>query len=285
MTCAICNANTEILFHTKFGDISRCINCHTVSRANLVTGEAILELYDDSEYLETVYFDRLKVGASNNVEPYLMYQNALNRLEKLTAKGRLLDVGCSYGAFLELARDKGWETFGVDVSTKAVAYAKQERKLNTQVGRLEDVRFPENHFSVITMWDVVEHLDDPVRTLEEIKRVLKPDGVVVIFTINQKSLINRIAHGLYYLTFKKFASPINSLYDIHHNFFFDIKTLIQATTKSGLKNVIDIEWMEARIERWHTIPPPWILMRGCDLLDIASRFIGQKYRAILYVGK
>lgn len=285
MTCAICNSNTEILFYTKFGDISRCSNCGTVSRTNLVIGQAILELYDDSEYLETVYFERLKVGAPNNIEPYLMYKKALDRLENLTAKGRLLDVGCSYGAFLELAEYRGWETFGVDVSTKAVAYARQERKLNVKVGKLEDVRFPKNHFSVITLWDVIEHLDDPVRTLEEIKRILKPDGVVVIFTINQKSLINQIAHWLYFLTFKNFASPINNLYDIHHNFFFDIKTLIRATTKSGLKSVIDVEWREAKIERWHTVPLPWILMRGCDLLDIASRFIGLKYRAILYVGK
>ena len=92
-------------------------------------------------------------------------------------------------------------------------------------GTLEEAGFPDNHFGVVTLWDVVEHLDEPASVLREVSRVLRPGGTVVVFTINQRSLINTTGHVVYKASFGRIRRPLELLYDVHHNYFFSPATL------------------------------------------------------------
>lgn len=99
-------------------------------------------------------------------------------LPPLPPGGRLLELGCSYGSFLQYARNLGWEVYGVEVAEGPVSFGRQVLGLDIHHGTLESAKFPDQWFDVVTGWMVLEHLYDPVGTLEEIRRILKPGGVV-----------------------------------------------------------------------------------------------------------
>ena len=286
MKCAICGSEElRTLYRLPAGDILRCGACDTACRGNLVTEDDARELYEDDSYLDAPYFEALKVGTPRDVEPYLVYRRCLDRLSRDRQKGRLLDVGCSYGAFLEMARDDGWQAEGVEISAKATRYARSERDLEIFLGTLEEARYPDGRFDAITLWDVIEHLDDPLAMLRELDRILAPGGTIMLFTIHQKSLINRIGHLLYLASLGRFRKHLVLLYDIHHNFFFDERTLSAAIRRAGLTGPIAIDRMEANIDRWQNVPIPPLLAFGSRCLDVASRFVGKPYRMIFFVTK
>jgi 2-polyprenyl-3-methyl-5-hydroxy-6-metoxy-1,4-benzoquinol methylase len=91
--------------------------------------------------------------------------------------GRLLDVGFGAGTLLDAARRAGWQPFGVEVAARAV---EQVRGLGFDVfcGTLQEARYPDNFFDVVTLSEVLEHVSDPHVVLHEIARVLRPGGLL-----------------------------------------------------------------------------------------------------------
>jgi SAM-dependent methyltransferase len=98
--------------------------------------------------------------------------------------GKLLDVGCGYGFFLKLAQDRGWEVVGVDLDPQAVSYASDRLEVKALCGDLRGFRFEKGSFDLVTLWNVIECVPDPVALLLEVHRVLKPDGRLFIRTQN-----------------------------------------------------------------------------------------------------
>jgi len=106
--------------------------------------------------------------------------------------GRLLDVGCASGIFLQGIRNLGkWEPYGVEINAE-VARLAQEHGLDVRPGTLEQAGYADEYFDAVTLWDVLEHLHDPVGSLSEIHRILKPDGLVVIRVPNGNSRDSRL---------------------------------------------------------------------------------------------
>lgn len=102
--------------------------------------------------------------------------------------GTLLDIGCATGVFLDAMRRQGhWELHGVEVNPDVAEVARRDHRLDVFAGTLEEAAYPDNHFDVVTLWDVLEHLHDPAATLREIHRILKDDGIVVIRVPNLAS--------------------------------------------------------------------------------------------------
>lgn len=101
--------------------------------------------------------------------------------------GRLLDVGCGVGQFLGTVVSLGWKATGIDTDERVVENCRQ-RGLDARVGTLEQQRFPDEHFDVVTMRHVIEHIPRPEVVLTEIARILKPGGRLVISTPNAASL-------------------------------------------------------------------------------------------------
>ncbi len=99
--------------------------------------------------------------------------------------GRLLDIGCGYGFFLKMAEERGWETAGVDVDPKGIAYAKERLKVNAMLGDLQDVHLPEGSFDLVTLWNVVECVPDPLELLRQVRPLLRDGGAVFIRTQNE----------------------------------------------------------------------------------------------------
>ena len=87
-------------------------------------------------------------------------------------------------------------------------------------GRWNKQLIPKGYFDAVTLWDVIEHLDDPISTMAEIHRIMAPGGILVVFTPNQGSLLTTVGQILYKLSLNRWKHLMELFYDIHHNFFF-----------------------------------------------------------------
>lgn len=125
------------------------------------------------------------------------YRRAVERFSP-RVPGRVLDVGCSTGIFLAEMRDAGWETYGVDTSLIAIAYARERFGLDAFEGRLTDADLPDDQFTAATLWDVLEHTFDPLETLQTIHRLLEMNGIVVIAVPHYESW-DRQLFGRYWI--------------------------------------------------------------------------------------
>ncbi len=133
------------------------------------------------------FYTHEEAGRRQSADSILKY------LEKINKKGRILDVGCATGFLLDQARKQGWEVYGVELSAWAVDYAKNKLQLtNITQGALKDAKYPDNFFDVVVLKDVIEHLTDPKETLEQIRLVLKPSGILCCNTPDIDSLASKI---------------------------------------------------------------------------------------------
>lgn len=105
------------------------------------------------------------------------YRRLLSWVKRYKTSGKLLDIGCSNGAFLEYAQAEGYRTYGVEVRDVPNDIG---AKLGIFHGVLKDAAFPENSFQVISAQALIEHLVDPSEFLEEVKRILLPGGILLL---------------------------------------------------------------------------------------------------------
>jgi SAM-dependent methyltransferase len=105
----------------------------------------------------------------------------MRAVTRFSTGGELLDVGCAAGTFLLGMRElPSWQVQGVEVSPHAAEIARSRFGLKVFTGTLEAAEFPAESFDAVTLWDVFEHLHSPAATLDEIYRILRPGGVLVM---------------------------------------------------------------------------------------------------------
>ena len=111
-----------------------------------------------------------------------VYDKAADLIESRTRcdRGRLLDIGCGYGFFLQGMRSRGWKVEGVEVSEVGRQFALEEWDIHVYPQPLEGLGLPDSLFDVVTLFYVIEHLDDPLALLKEVNRILKPGGLVFL---------------------------------------------------------------------------------------------------------
>ena len=164
--------------------IVKCCKCGLIYMNPRPELERIQKNY---EAMADDFYTHEEAGRRRSADSILKY------LKKLNKKGRVLDVGCATGFLLDQARAMGWEVYGVELSSWAVDYAKNKLKLsNITQGSLKDAHYPENFFDVVILKDVIEHLTDPKETLEQVRHVLNPAGVICCNTPDIDSLVSKV---------------------------------------------------------------------------------------------
>lgn len=115
-----------------------------------------------------------------------MWRKRLDLVEQLAGgrRDRLLDVGAGIGTFLALARDRGWQVAGTEVSRSAIALARERHGLELAATQLEESELPGSSFEVVTLWHVLEHVPSPAVVLRTCHHLLAPGGLVVIAVPN-----------------------------------------------------------------------------------------------------
>jgi len=109
-----------------------------------------------------------------------VFHRAGNLLKQYRRKGRLLDVGSGFGFFLSEMKNRGWDVTGIEISQKAMDYARDVLGLTIHPGPLEKANFPDDYFDAVTGFYVIEHLPYPMVFLRECHRILKPGGLLLL---------------------------------------------------------------------------------------------------------
>jgi 2-polyprenyl-3-methyl-5-hydroxy-6-metoxy-1,4-benzoquinol methylase len=135
---------------------------------------------------------------------------------------RLLDVGCHVGVFVEIAAQHGWDTWGVEPSQWAASRA-QEAGLQVLAGTMATAGFDDASFDVITMWDVIEHLEQPSAEVFHAFRLLKPGGMLVAHTMDLDSAFARLMGGRWPWLMEM------------HLYYFTRRTLTKLVEKAGFR--------------------------------------------------
>ncbi|TGL23662.1 class I SAM-dependent methyltransferase [Leptospira bourretii] len=112
-----------------------------------------------------------------------VWKARIRNIKRFVKSGNFLDIGSSFGGFLESAKKEGFSVQGVEISEYASRYA-NENGIPTFQGDLLDAQFPNEYFHVITMVEVIEHIENPNLFFKEITRILKPGGLLLLQTAN-----------------------------------------------------------------------------------------------------
>jgi len=102
--------------------------------------------------------------------------------------GSVLDIGCGTGRFLEFAQTHGWQIAGLELCAGVGRETASRLRAQVYLGSVFDVELPKEKFDLVTMFDCIEHLEDPLRALTICHRTLKPGGVLAITTPNFKGI-------------------------------------------------------------------------------------------------
>jgi 2-polyprenyl-3-methyl-5-hydroxy-6-metoxy-1,4-benzoquinol methylase len=201
--------------YRKHSRIVKCRSCGLVYTNPMEDFPYLLQGYEgvvDREYLETEKFRKI------------LSKQHLENIEEFTTKGKILDIGCFTGYFLELAKERGWDTYGIEPSHWAGKIA-QKRNIKIIAEDIESSLLSKNFFDVITMWDVIEHLPNPIKTLQKCHKYLKKDGILAVGTPNIESFIAKVLRS-------------NNPHLVRmHLILYSPKTLTKILEQTGFKSV------------------------------------------------
>lgn len=217
MSCALCRGNDFKRISEKDSKnkgeliVCFCNSCSMVSQ-NPIPTEHQVEQYYATEYRQ----DYKQVFVPKLKHIYRAGNLALNRLGFLTnnniASGKLLDVGAGGGEFTYVSSQLGFDSTGIELNIGYSNYAKDQYQANVKTGQLADV---DGKFDVITMFHVMEHIPDPIKTFKKLYDLLNEDGLLFIEVPNIESFSQ---------------SPGNTFFKAHIH-YFSATTLIACASQ------------------------------------------------------
>lgn len=165
------------------------------------------------------------------------FARCLDLVEKYRpSRGRILDVGAAGGSFLHVAKKRGWQVSGCEPNRWMCEWAQSHYGILIQPGTLFDLRNVEQtSFDVITLWDVLEHTPDPKAVLEQCRKLLKPEGLLIV---NYPDIGSWIAHAMG----RRWVFLLSV-----HLYYFDrrtIRKMLEATGFTPLKLCPHIQTLE-----------------------------------------
>lgn len=227
MTCKICNnRNCSVVFQLE--------NTYEIIKCNSCTVQFLHPQLNDKE-LEKLYSENyykswgIKGEEENDITKQMKiatFDLRLNLITQFVTKGKILDVGCATGYFLEAAKKRNFTPYGIDFSEYSSSIAKKKFGVNNVfTGILETCNFESQQFDVIAMSDLIEHVRVPQKTISKASELLKDDGIIMIMTPNTDSFLNK-------LMAKRWTH-----YKLEHFFYFNRQSIEIVANQAGLKVV------------------------------------------------
>jgi SAM-dependent methyltransferase len=262
--CPVCNA-------TQFSPFLTCVD-HTVSRetfqivqcnscdfkfTNPRPEESVLGGYYKSE--EYVSHSNTRKGFINSTYQTVRKYTLLKKLQlisKYFKTGNILDIGCGTGEFLNVCKNAKWKTLGIEPDPDARKMAIDNYGLDVRE-ESELKKLPDESFEIISMWHVLEHVPKLNERIEELKRLIKPNGIIIIAVPNCNSLDAKIykehwaaydvPRHLYHFT----PTDIESLFRKHGLKMFSVLpmvfdsfyvSMLSEKIKTGKTNILRSTW-------------------------------------------
>jgi 2-polyprenyl-3-methyl-5-hydroxy-6-metoxy-1,4-benzoquinol methylase len=190
--CNLCNGGESHHLFTKNGwQLRTCAGCGLVRVDPMPSREQVARLYDLASGYQLA-----RLGGPTRYTRWEAQRS--DRLAAVTHApphpgAPLLDVGCSTGDYLERARDRGWTVHGIELAQHLAVFARVKRGLPVEHGGIDDVeqRFAADSFTTVTLWDVVEHLPNPLDAVRSLHRALTPGGTLYLSTPNLAGWVPR----------------------------------------------------------------------------------------------
>jgi 2-polyprenyl-3-methyl-5-hydroxy-6-metoxy-1,4-benzoquinol methylase/rubredoxin len=194
--CPICSVDDAVWVFEKGGfDFVKCRHCGLLYVNPQLKPDVSESFYKRSK--TSTAWIKVQQGEKEQDWNYRnKYLPALKELQRLKPEGgRLLDVGCSIGQFLRHGAGFGWEGEGIELNREAVEFGRKEYGLRIYDKKLEELNLDNESYDLITLWGVLEHLTDPNRMLQNVHKLLKKDGLLLLFVPNGHSLIVRLSRN------------------------------------------------------------------------------------------
>lgn len=243
--------------------VRECQNCGLISLFPLPSRQ-VLKAYYEKHYKKA--FKRKDLGRE---------KRRVDDLQNYIKRGKILDVGCSLGFFLEEVRKRGrWQCFGTEYSKKAAECARKQFGLSVFVGEIKDALFSNEYFDVITMHSTLEHTLNPQMVIRNVYRKLKPGGLFIFNVPNIESFEYRFSQ----LLGRQFEGFI-----FEHLYYFTPRAIKQMVEKKGFKIIKMTSRQFSSLE--HLYIKPYKLITWLAKLFLEHTEIGGRFKKgnVLYV--
>ncbi len=243
--CILCDRPPHHLVHQRGAwQYFRCNGCGVVSLHPRPSADDLLTSYDT--YLPD-QADEISCW-EKMIAPVIDTAAILIDDHKHSDGARLLDIGCGYGFFLKKMVQRGWAVEGIEVSRPGREYARKKLGLSIHSKPLEDMAFPKECIDVVTLFYVIEHVHDPEMVLQEVYRILKPGGMVLLRWPHSTPVV-------------KILGPFAKRFDIYHTPFhlydFNPGAMQKLLEKSGFSDVQNMiggfTLPKKRFYRWSSV--------------------------------
>jgi SAM-dependent methyltransferase len=278
-SCVLCGGRDIRDYHDQgYRKVVKCRDCGMVSVRPIPDPGAKYETerlaYVGEILPETAEFFR---DCNRNFEETAVigeFRRALDWIETRCERGTMLDVGPGTGIFLHLARERGWQPFGIDLCELSAERAIEEFDIKVDVGNFTDFPYEANSFDCITMLDVVEHSRDPVAFLRRAHEVLKPGGTLYVAVPNQRSLLTVILDRWIRLGLPFRSLFLERLYVSPHLYYFNPSVLQRILEQTGFEvqgvRGGNVYLGRYRLPIWMRIPLE-IVLRAGSMVGMSAR--------------
>jgi len=227
-SCFVCGGARHKRFFSAAGfDFWRCRECGVVRMNPLPKPSGAGEDYQG--------FDLATYKKFMETFRVPQYERDIDWMRKQGATGRLLDIGCGTGEFLDVAARSGFAVTGIEPSPTASEIASKRHSIIR--GEFLDLDLAGRRFDTVTLWSVLEHVLNPADVLSRISSLTEPGGILALRVPDVRGLLPGIARTIHRLTFGRISGPLKVLYqlDWHYKHYtgFDRRTLVRAVENAG----------------------------------------------------
>jgi SAM-dependent methyltransferase len=227
--CIICSQHEAAVVYNagvaQIHRVVRCKHCNLLYANPREIGREHQDEHEDQSSPErNEYLAQRRDKERNQVEDYAITRHLLNSLHP--NRGHLLEIGCGYGYLLAKFREDGWEVSGCDPWKAACDFTIATHGIHAKATILEEADIQDGTIDVVVMNHVIEHMPDPLSSLSEIHRVLKPGGHLVIETPRYDTMM-----------FKLLGKRERSISCDQHIYFFTTDTLEKLYSLAGFRRV------------------------------------------------
>jgi len=215
--CPICDSSQiKDKWSVKGFTIACCHSCELLFVRNRLTQEELTPYYEIAD-TDFVYND-----PANDENLKFYFRNARKLIENRIPGGRILDVGCSAGSFLDVM--DGWERHGIEFPSRAGDVARSKYGKSIHLGTLETYDCEPEYFDCVTFFDSFDHMLNPIDVLARARKLLKPGGVLLIKVHDTGCLYAKLS-----------GKSLYSIVPPYHVFFYTRPSLENALVQAGFE--------------------------------------------------
>lgn len=209
--CLVCNSKNLKEIKVKGLNLIKCKKCGLEWQKKFPTPKELNKIYSN-------YFQN-KIDYSKN----LFWKKIYSEYVKKIKPGKILDIGCGLGDFLQILKKNKWTIYGIDLNKKSVDESKKKLNTNRIFNKKIEDYSPKIKFKLITMFDLIEHVYKPDKILKKSYKILKKGGYILINTPDTSNWFKKV-FGKNWFQYKE-----------EHLYYFNKKSLILLLKKQGFK--------------------------------------------------